>query len=103
MLRHLARPFVAAAPTGVRGERGDGLGGELTLLIRVDHADDQVSISWSTATLADPVVTGTCVRRTRWQADEARLYLELEAGRGCTVTISAEPLWDRFAPTSGLA
>jgi endoglycosylceramidase len=88
-LRRLARPFVAAAPPGVHGERGNGVTGQLTLAIASDHADLPVIVSWPAATLGDPLVQGTCVQTSNWRKAEAHLSLELKPGAGCSVRVSA--------------
>ncbi len=91
-LRHLARPFVAAAPDGVRGQHADGLLGQLTIEVQPDHANLPVSVSWSARTLPSPVVDGACVVSTRWRAEVARLDMTLRPRAGCTIRVSAAPL-----------
>ena len=88
-LRHLARPYVIAAPDGVHPSRGDGIHGTLTLRVDRSHADQPVEIGWSALTLAGPVVTGTCVNSSNWDATTGRLTLKLDPGVGCQVTLRA--------------
>nr|MDQ6885414.1 glycoside hydrolase family 5 protein [Candidatus Dormibacteraeota bacterium] len=88
-LRHLARPYLVAAPAGVRAGRGDGLRGRLGLTIDRTHADLPVVISWSAATLGAPAATGSCLARSTWDAGAARLTLELEPAVACEVSITA--------------
>jgi hypothetical protein len=88
-LRHLARPYVMAAPDGVHAGRGDGLRGTLTLRVDRSHADQSVEIGWSALTLRGPVVTGTCVNSSHWDATTGRLTLQLDSGMGCQVTLRA--------------
>jgi endoglycosylceramidase len=88
-LRHLARPYVIAAPDGVHPGRGDGIRGALGLRVDRSHADQPVEIGWSALTLAGPVVTGTCVNSSHWDATTGRLTLQLDPGMGCQVTLRA--------------
>lgn len=88
-LEHLARPFLAAAPPGVRAGRGDGVHGRLTVTVAAGHADLPVMVSWPAETLGAPVVSGSCVSASMWDGAAARLSLELVPGRGCQVTLSA--------------
>jgi endoglycosylceramidase len=88
-LRHLARPFVAAAPDGVRGGRGDGIAGRLTVHVAAAHGDTAVIVSWPSFTLRAPVVSGTCVASSSYDAATARLTLQLRAGQGCQVALGS--------------
>ncbi|MEA2647347.1 MAG: endoglycosylceramidase, partial [Chloroflexota bacterium] len=45
-LPHVARPYVVAAPRGVRGGRGDGVRGRLTIRVDAAHADQPVVVAW---------------------------------------------------------
>jgi endoglycosylceramidase len=87
VLHHLARPYVMAAPAGVHAGRGDGT--RATLAIRVDagHADQPIVIGWSALTLPPPVVTGTCLAGSQWDATTARLTLQLDPGAGCQISL----------------
>jgi len=89
-LRHLARPFLAAAPLGVRGGRGDGVGGRLVVHVAASHADAAAIVSWPAYTLGAPrVVSGACVATSSWDAAGARLTLGLVAGQGCDVVLAS--------------
>ncbi len=89
VLRHLARPYLIAAPSGVRAGRGDGLTGRLTLTISASHADQPVEVGWSALTLSAPVATGTCLTSSHWDAGTGRLTLSIDPGSGCQLTIAA--------------
>jgi endoglycosylceramidase len=89
MLRHLARPYVIAAPTGVHPGRGDGVKGTLSIAVDASHADQSIVIGWSTETLAAPVATGTCLTSSRWDATTARLTLQTDTGKGCQIALRA--------------
>jgi endoglycosylceramidase len=88
-LRHLARPFVVAAPPGVTGGRGDGVHGALSIEVAPVHADQPVVVSWPALTTPPPQVNGSCVQSSRWDAAQARLTLGLQSGTGCTIQVTA--------------
>jgi endoglycosylceramidase len=88
-LRHLARPYVIAAPAGVHASRGDGLRGTLTIAVDSAHADLPVEVGWSALTLAAPAVTGTCLSGSHWDATTGRLTLQVDSGKGCQLTLRA--------------
>jgi hypothetical protein len=87
-LRHLARPYAAAAPAGVRGGRGDGLRGHLALVVAAGHGEGAVEIAWPAVTLGTPRVSGDCLGGSTWNPAAARVTLTLLAGRGCTVDLA---------------
>jgi len=87
-LHHLARPYLAAAPTRVHAGRGDGVGGRITLRVDPGTGGDSVNLAWPELTLGPPAVIGaTCVTTESWDAASARLSLTL--GRaGCTILVT---------------
>ena len=88
-LRHLARPYVIAAPKGVHPGNGDGVRGNLKLQIDATHSDQPIDVGWSALTLAAPAASGTCLRSSHWDATAGRLTLQLEPGTGCQITVHA--------------
>jgi endoglycosylceramidase len=86
-LRHLARPYVVAAPRGVRAGRGDGVHGRLTVSVDPSHADQPIVIGWSALTLTAPLATGSCLTSSHWDATMARLTLQVDPAVGCRLTI----------------
>jgi hypothetical protein len=88
-LRHLARPYVIAAPEGVHPGRGDGIRGTLALRVDRSHADQPVEIGWSAMTLSGPTTTGTCVNSSHWDATTGRLTLQLDPGVGCQIALTS--------------
>ena len=90
-LRHISRPFLAAAPTGVVGGRGDGVAGTLDITVSGGHAAGVAEVSWPGLTLAAPGASGSCLTSSRWDAAADRLYLELAPGAACTVRVRARP------------
>jgi hypothetical protein len=89
MLRHLARPYLIAAPAGVHPSRGDGVRGILSMRVDASHADQPIEIGWSALTLTSPVVTGTCLASSHWDATAGRLTLQVDSGKGCQLTLRA--------------
>jgi hypothetical protein len=87
-LRHLARPYLIAAPRGIRLETADGVNGRLTLRVSASHGTQPVEVGWSAMTLSTPVVTGTCLDSSHWDATSGRLTLQLDPASGCNLTIS---------------
>jgi endoglycosylceramidase len=90
-LRHVARPYAVAAPTGVRGGRGDGLRGHLELRVTGAHAPGAVVVAWPAATLRPPRVSGGCVAGVAWDGVTARLTVTLLPGVDCTVEVVEGP------------
>ncbi len=88
-LRHLARPYVIAAPAGVHPGRGDGVRGALQLKVDGSHTDVPIVVGWSALTLTAPVASGTCLNSSHWDATMGRLMLQLDPGRGCSLTLTA--------------
>ena len=88
-LRHLARPYVIAAPSGVHPGRGDGVHGTLAVRVDAGHADQPIVIGWSALTLTAPVVTGTCLASSQWDTTTGRLTLQVDPGASCLVTLAA--------------
>jgi hypothetical protein len=88
-LRHLARPYLIAAPNGVRAGRGDGLRGYLALTVDRIHGNLPVLLGWSALTLSAPAASGSCLRSSRWDAPAGRLSLELEPGTACQISVTS--------------
>jgi endoglycosylceramidase len=87
MLRHLARPYLIAAPMGVHPSRGDGILGTLTIHVDAKHGDQPIVIGWSALTLTAPIVTGTCLASSQWDSTTGRLTLQIDTGKGCLLTL----------------
>jgi len=88
-LRHLARPYVIAAPAGVHPGHGDGVKGTLSIGVGASRTDQSILVSWSALTLPAPVARGTCLTGSHWDPITARLTLEVGPGAGCQVTVGA--------------
>ena len=89
-LRHVARPYLVAAPAWVRGGHGDGIHGALRISVAAGHAGSRVVVAWPQPTLGAPRVGGAaaCARLLAWDESTARLELDLDPG-SCTVTLTA--------------
>lgn len=87
VLRHLARPYVIAAPTGVHPGRGDGVHGTLTIRVDATHADQPIIVGWSSLTLTAPIVSGSCLANSQLDTTIARLTLQVDTGKGCQLTL----------------
>jgi endoglycosylceramidase len=90
-LRHLARPFLAAAPSGVRAARGDGLNGHLQISVAAAHGGAATEVSWPAVTLSAPLVSGRCVSGEKWTPGTGTLQLQFKTGVSCTVVLSGDP------------
>jgi endoglycosylceramidase len=86
--RHLARPFLAAAPDGVRAGRGDGVRGHLLLTVDFDHAEIPALVTWP-ATLGAPAVIGSCVVDDWvWNPRQGQVALSFVPGVACRVELT---------------
>jgi endoglycosylceramidase len=88
-LRHLARPYLVAAPDGVTAGRGDGLAGRLTVTVAASHASNPIIIGWSGLTLKAPVVSDACIASSAWDAAAGRLMIEVKPGTACRLDLAA--------------
>lgn len=86
-LRHLARPYVIGAPSGIHSAHGDGLHGTLRFKADASHSDQQIVIGWSGLTLSAPIASGVCLNSSQWDPTTGRLKLQLDPGAGCEITI----------------
>ncbi|GAC1576921.1 MAG: hypothetical protein NVS3B24_07310 [Candidatus Dormibacteria bacterium] len=86
-LRHVSRPFVAAAPPGVKGGRGNGLTGRLDIAVKDQARAGTIDVAWPALTLPPPHASGICVAGSRWDAAADRLFVSLAPGPGCTISI----------------
>jgi hypothetical protein len=89
ILVHLARPYLAASPTGVHAGAADGVRGALTVTVDAAHAGGEIDIAWPLLTTAAPVLTGSCAATTRWDAARARLTISVGGSGPCTMRVVA--------------
>jgi endoglycosylceramidase len=88
-LRHLARPYLAAAPDGVKASRGDGLAGRLSITVAASHAPGTIIVGWSALTLKAPIVSPPCVASSAWDAAAGRLMIEVKPATACRIDLAA--------------
>jgi hypothetical protein len=87
-LRHLARPYLAAAPGGIRASGADGLRGRLDLSVGAGGSRTAL-VSWPALTLPPPAVHGSCATATGYDPATGLLTLDVAAGPGCELTLQA--------------
>ena len=85
-LRHLARPYLAAAPAGVHAGRGDGVSGRLRVSVDAAHGAGDVEVAWPAQTLGPPQAAGDCASGA-WDAARARYVVALADGVGCSLEL----------------
>jgi hypothetical protein len=88
-LAHMARPYLAMAPSGVRGGRGDGVRGRISINVAAGHQEGGAELAWSTLTLPPPKAEGSCLRSVTWDPERDRLTLDFTPGAACTVEVSS--------------
>jgi hypothetical protein len=88
-LRHLARPYLIAAPAGVQPAVRVESVGRISLVVDRSHADQAVTLGWSGLGPGVPRATGGCLKSSAWDSAAGRLTLELVAAAGCTVTVAS--------------
>lgn len=81
-LRTLARPYLAAAPSGVTAVSTSG---GLRIVVGASHPDLPVELAWPALTLGPPSVLGSCLKSPPTRDSPAMYTLALAPGRGCTI------------------
>jgi hypothetical protein len=89
VLRHLARPYLAAAPTGVHSQGADGIAGILTVTVDAGFQGGAIDVAWPLLTTAAPQVGGNCGGVPRWDPVRARLSIVIEGPAPCSMPITA--------------
>ena len=82
-LRHLARPYLAAAPRGVAAAEGLGT---LRVTVAADHAPAPIVLAWPGLTAPPPAVVSTCGAVAAYDAASATLTISAPAG-ACRLTV----------------
>jgi len=88
-LRHIARPYLVAAPRGISAGRGDGVTGTLHITVDAGHHAGEVVVGWPSLTLGAPRLVGTCLAASDWDAAGSRVTLTLQGAAGCTIAVAA--------------
>jgi endoglycosylceramidase len=89
LLRELARPYLAAAPSGVSSSQGDGVHGALTVSVTARHDPGSIEVAWSDLTLGSPVVSTTCGAQPAWDPSLSRLSVTVPDGVACRIELLA--------------
>ncbi len=89
LLVHLARPYLAGAPAGVRAGGADGVRGALTVSVNRVYRGGEIEVAWPLLTTAAPVLSGSCTASTSWDPARARLIISTTAGVPCTMKLGA--------------
>ncbi len=88
-LAHLARPYLAAAPAGVRASAADGVRGALTVRVDTGYRGGVIDVAWPLLTTAAPVVGGSCSGVPRWDPVTSRLVVTVDGAVPCTMDLTA--------------
>jgi hypothetical protein len=89
LLAHLARPYLAAAPTGVHSYAADGVHGDLTVTVDGAYQGGPIDIAWPLLSTAAPLVSGNCSGVPQWDASRARLTIAVDGSTPCTMQLNA--------------
>jgi hypothetical protein len=89
LLRELAQPYLAAAPSGYAASQADGMNGRLTITVTAGHSPAAAEVAWSDYTLGSPRVSDSCGAQWTWDQSSSRLSLTVPAGVACQVELSA--------------
>jgi endoglycosylceramidase len=88
LLRELAQPYLAAAPSGVSASQASGVTGRLWISVAARHGAGTIVVAWSAYTLGTPAVSTTCGASSSWDAPSARLSITVPAGAACQVRLA---------------
>jgi endoglycosylceramidase len=89
LLRELARPYLAAAPSGVSASQGDGVHGRLVVTVAAHHGPGAIDVAWSDFTLGSPRASSSCGAQSTWGPSSARLSITVPTGMACRIELSA--------------
>jgi hypothetical protein len=88
-LRHLARPYVVAAPSGIsQSASADGVKGRLVITVGKDRGSAPIVVGWSNLTLGKPLITGTCQSTSDWNGSASRLTIRINSTEACSLEIT---------------
>jgi len=89
LLRELAQPYLAAAPSGYTAGQADGVHGRLVIAVAAAHGSAPAEVAWSDYTLGSPEVSDSCGAPWTWDPSSSRLTLSVPAGVSCQLELSA--------------
>ena len=88
-LKLLARPYLAAAPTGVTASHGDGEHGTLRISVAATHGAGLIEVAWPAYTVGEPALRSSCGAVSQGDMSGARLSIEVPAGAACSLQLAA--------------
>ncbi len=89
LLRHLAQPYLAAAPAGVAASGADGVEGTLRITIGRGYGGGAIAVAWPLLTTSAPVVAGNCAADALWNDAQARLTITVRGNLPCSLRLAA--------------
>jgi endoglycosylceramidase len=89
LLRHLARPYLAAAPAGVHASGSDGITGALSVTVDAAYRGGPIEVAWPRLSLGAPHLGGSCSGLPRWDDSRARLVIAIDGSTPCTIRLTA--------------
>jgi endoglycosylceramidase len=88
-LRHLAQPYLAAAPAGVTAAALTSPAGPLVLTVDAAHFGAEIEVAWPAFSAGAPQLSATCTVASLWDATTARLGITVAlSARPCTLTVA---------------
>ena len=85
-LRHLARPYLRAAPPGVLAADG-GATGTLTITVPAGPAAHGLDVAWPALLYAPPLAGASCRLQSDYDAAASMLLLLVPAGASCVINV----------------
>jgi hypothetical protein len=85
-LRHLARPYLRAAPAGVTASVGGS--GRLAVKVPSSTAPTTLVVAWPALLYAPPAVSMSCAARPTYDSVGSVLTIAIPAGGGCTLELA---------------
>ena len=89
LLRLLARPYVAAAPAGVRMSYANSAHSTLVVDVSSQHAAGAIEVAWPRYTAGKPRFSNSCGAPTLWDAATARLVINVPVSTSCSINVAA--------------
>jgi endoglycosylceramidase len=89
LLRLLARPYVAAAPEGVRMSYADSARSKLVVDVSAQHGPGAIALAWPLYTAGTPRMTSSCGAPSVWDAATARLVVNVPVATSCSLRVAA--------------
>jgi endoglycosylceramidase len=90
-LKLLARPYLAAAPSGVTADHGDGVHGSLAITAPAARGEGAIEVAWPEYSLGAPRVWSDCGATASWDKSTVRAVISVPPGVGCHLTLTAAP------------